>query len=59
MIHRATENTVNTDKNKYFRMIGFLTLPIFGLDLKKFDFYAGIHSQTRNLSFHDFRFGSN
>ena len=25
MIHRHPENTVNTDKNKYFRMIGFWT----------------------------------
>ena len=39
MIHRATENTVNTDKNKHFRMIGFWTLPIFGLDFIKFELH--------------------
>ena len=30
MIHRPPENTVNTDENKPFRMIGFWTLPILG-----------------------------
>ena len=39
MIHRAPENTVNTDKNKRFRMIGFWTLPIFGLDFIKIDLH--------------------